>query len=140
MSDKKAKPTQADRQAATKLKKIWQKLPADKKPTQEQLANRMQDVLGTGSQSAVSQYMNGQIPLNLNAVLFFADELGCQPQDIRDDLPQLSQAQAARPRSRAPAPQPRKPDEEDLNATWLEFPAELKAQLIATVQAAKRTR
>jgi transcriptional regulator with XRE-family HTH domain len=33
-------------------------------------------------QSALSQYLNGTIPLNLRAVLKFAEKLGCAPEEI----------------------------------------------------------
>lgn len=87
--DKRAKPTQADKDAARRLKAIWKSLPDHIRPTQQQLADRMAEQWGRGTQSVISQYMNGLIPLNLKAVLFFAKQLGVEPTQIRDDLPEL---------------------------------------------------
>lgn len=93
--DKRAKPTEADKEAAARLKAIWKNLPAGTRPTQQQLAERMAEQWGRGSQSLISQYMNGSIPLNLKAVLFFAKQLGVEPTEIRDDLPELREHIAA---------------------------------------------
>ena len=50
--------------------------------TQEVLAER----LGYAGQSAVSQYLNGRIPLNLTALLAFAEQLEINPADISPRL------------------------------------------------------
>ena len=44
---------------------------------------------GQGTQGLVSQYLGGKIPLNYRAVALFASELGCNPADIRADLPEI---------------------------------------------------
>lgn len=85
--------TEEDREAARRLKAIWLAIPADRRPTQASLADRW-DVGGEANQSLISQYINARIALNYRAVLFFARELGCQPEDIRTDLPEQ---QADRP-------------------------------------------
>jgi hypothetical protein len=76
--------TPADLAAAGRLRAIWDKKKSDR-PTQEFIAGK----LGNVNQSAVSQYLNGKIPLNFFAVLVFADALGCEPEAIRDDSPEL---------------------------------------------------
>lgn len=79
---RKSKPTAADLAAAKRLRAIWDAR-ADRSLTQE----RMGAVLGA-SQGAVSQYLNGKIPLNYRALLHFAAELGVDATEIRDDLPE----------------------------------------------------
>lgn len=76
--------TPADLAAAQRLRALWDKKKTDR-PTQETIAGR----LGNVNQSAISQYLNGKIPLNFFAVLVFADALGCEPRAIRDDSPEL---------------------------------------------------
>ncbi|QWP79202.1 helix-turn-helix transcriptional regulator [Lysobacter sp. K5869] len=79
--------TEADQAAAARLKAIWLAIPRDRRPTQAKLAE-----MWTGNteanQSLISQYMRGAIALNYKALLFFADALGCDPTDIRSDLPE----------------------------------------------------
>lgn len=83
---KRAKPTSEDLRAAERLKNLWRAIPRERRPTQEALAHRY----GEGAnQSLISQYLNGHIPLNLRAVLFFARELDCRPEEIYPDLPGL---------------------------------------------------
>jgi phage repressor protein C with HTH and peptisase S24 domain len=43
-------------------------------------------LLGFNSQSSVSQYVNGRIPLNISALLKFCELLAVQPSDISPDL------------------------------------------------------
>ncbi|WP_454676649.1 LexA family transcriptional regulator [Achromobacter marplatensis] len=43
-------------------------------------------LLGFSTQSSVSQYINGRIPLNVNALVKFAAALQCQPEEISPDL------------------------------------------------------
>ena len=70
--------TDADRDAAKRLRAIWEAKKQELKLTQVTVA----DEIGT-SQSAISQYLNGTIALNTDAVLIFAKLLQCTPQDIR---------------------------------------------------------
>lgn len=44
------------------------------------------ELLGLGTQSALSQYLNGIIPLNTGLIISLATLLGCQPSDIRPSL------------------------------------------------------
>lgn len=47
--------------------------------------DRMAEIMGT-TQGAVSQYLNGKIRLNYQAILQFAHALDIDPTEIRDDL------------------------------------------------------
>ncbi len=78
--------TPADIQAAERLRAIWQALPRDQRPTQQQLADAWE--WGEANQSLISQYMTGRIALNYRAVRFFAAQLGCDETAIRSDLPE----------------------------------------------------
>jgi hypothetical protein len=78
---KKAKMTPADKEAHRKLRARWDALPKDKRPKQE-------DIKGLGTQSNVSQYLTGRIPLNYYALSVFCKYLGCKPEEIRSDLPE----------------------------------------------------
>lgn len=87
--EKQAKPTEADLVAASNLRTLWDAAVAEsirdpnrKRITQEDVA----EVLGGVSQSAISQYLNGLIPLNYAALHAFAKVIGCSPSDIRQDL------------------------------------------------------
>lgn len=131
---RKAKPTEADQQAAARLRAIWDSIPRDRRPTQEDAAA----LLGC-NQSAISQYRNAHIPLNARAVVLFAELLGCSPTDIRDDLPELAplKAQAREPAATYQTT-PELPSEIELNRAWHELPHKLKAQLIGVVRLARQ--
>jgi len=93
-ADKRSKPTKADIAAAERLKKLWQAAVARRKGTDDELSQDVMaaillDATGKGTQGLISQYINGKIPLNYRAVVLFAKELGCDPTDIRNDLPEL---------------------------------------------------
>lgn len=75
--------TKADREAAERLKSIWLAMPD--RPTQQAIADLWD---GDANQSLISQYMNGNIALNFRAVMLFSRILGCEPVDIRSDLPE----------------------------------------------------
>lgn len=77
--------TQKDRENARRLNRIWHAKIDDLSLTQELAAQ----ALGIG-QSAVSQYLNCRIALNLETIIAFAALLGCDPQDIDPDLDFLS--------------------------------------------------
>lgn len=78
-----AKPTPADIKAAAKLKAYWDARARDLKITQDTLAEE----LGI-TQGAVSQYLNGKIPMNYRTLVVFARALGVDDRDIRTDLPE----------------------------------------------------
>lgn len=82
-TSKKAKPTLADVAAAGRLKGIWESRAKELGITQDKAAAYM-DI----SQGAISQYLNGIIPLNYRALLAFSHLLGVDPERIRDDLPE----------------------------------------------------
>ncbi|OAT46981.1 helix-turn-helix domain-containing protein [Providencia heimbachae] len=64
---------------AARLKALFQ---AQKGLTQAVLA----DDLGFANQSAVSQYLNGRIPLNVEVAIKFADRFGCLVSDFSPSL------------------------------------------------------
>lgn len=82
--DRKAKLTPADEAAARALRKLWDDRADKREVTQDTVAEAL-DI----TQGAVSQYLNGKIPLNFRAVMSFAKVLGCEPGEIRRDLPEL---------------------------------------------------
>lgn len=84
--------TKANQAAAARLKAIWRAMP--NRPTQQALADAWGE---SANQSLISQYMNGKIPLNYRAVLFFAEQLRCDQRDIRDDLPEQRGPAPVRP-------------------------------------------
>jgi len=73
--------TDADKDAARRLLAIWEAKKQELKLTQTSIA----DEIGT-SQSAISQYLNGTIALNTDAVIVFAKLLQCKPEEIRPVL------------------------------------------------------
>jgi len=73
--------TDADKDAARRLLAIWEAKKQELKLTQTSIA----DEIGT-SQSAISQYLNGTIALNTDAVIVFAKLLQCRPEEIRPVL------------------------------------------------------
>lgn len=86
---RKAKPTAADLRAAERLKRLWtEAVAASRSPGRQTLTQEVAaEELGV-NQSAVSQYINGLIPLNYRAVLGFSQLLGVEPSAIRADLPE----------------------------------------------------
>lgn len=82
-NSRKSKPTPADVAAAAKLKLEWQARARSLGLTQDQVA----DELGI-TQGAVSQYLNGKIPMNYRTLLVFCRLLGINDTDVRRDLPE----------------------------------------------------
>lgn len=82
-ASRKAKPTPADVAAATRLKAVWDEKARAIGITQEKLANE----LGI-TQGAISQYLNGKIPMNYRTLKVFAGALGVEDTEIRNDLPE----------------------------------------------------
>lgn len=82
-ASRKAKPTRADIAAAARLKAAWTERARSLGITQEKLAHE----LGI-TQGAVSQYLNGKIPMNYRTLKVFAATLGIEDTDIRNDLPE----------------------------------------------------
>ncbi|HBC1013328.1 TPA: helix-turn-helix domain-containing protein [Escherichia coli] len=74
-----------DLKAAQRLKEIWMA----KKPELGLTQERAAEMLGFSTQGAVSHYLNGQTPLNLEAVLKFAGLLKVPPESIRPDMADL---------------------------------------------------
>lgn len=81
--------TNADEAAAISLKVEWQREAARRQllglaPLTQSVVADIMDI----GQSAVSQYLNGKIPLNYKAVMAFANAIGIDPERIRSDLPE----------------------------------------------------
>jgi transcriptional regulator with XRE-family HTH domain len=73
--------TQADINAANKLKSIWSAKRKELHLTQGEVADRFHI-----NQSLVSNYLNGAQGLNLKAVMMFATVLEVDPKDIYPEL------------------------------------------------------
>lgn len=91
---RKSKPSPADLTAAARLKRLWDEAVSQSRagPRDEWLTQKAIETLLDVNQSAVSQYLNGLIPLNYRALLAFAEVLGVSPSEIRDDLPEQQSA------------------------------------------------
>lgn len=76
--------TPAERAAAQRLSEEWAKFRDRERATQEWLGRET----GLGSQTVVSQYLRGHIPLNLKAILAFCRVLGVSPDTISPELTQ----------------------------------------------------
>lgn len=83
MNTRKAKPSAQDIAAAARLKAIWSERAKQRGLTQDKLAQE----LGI-TQGAISQYLNGRIPMNYRTLRAFTDALGIAETDIRSDLPE----------------------------------------------------
>ena len=88
-NSRKAKPTSADVAAALKLKREWSARARSLGVTQDTAAEE----LGI-TQGAVSQYLNGKIPMNYRTLVVFCRLLGISDTDIRDDLPEQQLVQS----------------------------------------------
>jgi hypothetical protein len=113
---KKAKMSPADKEAHLRLRALWDAIPKKKRPRQEKI--------GLGTQSNVSQYLTGRIPLNYYAVTVFSRVLGCKPEDIRSDLPEQ---QVMKDHSRS--------SDADLDKLWATYTREQKLLAIGLHQA-----
>ncbi|WP_309684950.1 S24 family peptidase [Stenotrophomonas sp. SORGH_AS_0321] len=80
---RKAKPTKFDVAAAIKLKAAWDGRARGLGITQEKMAHE----LGI-TQGAVSQYLNGKIPMNYRTLKAFTSALGIEDVEVRTDLPE----------------------------------------------------
>lgn len=74
--------TQADREAAANLKRIFEAQKRDMGLTQVKL----RDLTGFKQQSAVSQYLNAIIPLGSEAIFRFAQALNVSPTEIKPTI------------------------------------------------------
>lgn len=78
--------TDRDLANAARLKNIWLAYKEATKSTQTDLA----EILGFAGQGVVTQYLNGSIALNTDAILRFARVLGVSPAEINPDLAGIS--------------------------------------------------
>ncbi len=106
--------TPADLEAAKRLRIAWAKAAKAKTLRQE-------DFPELGSQSLISQYLNGKIALNYYAVTVFASRLGCRPEDIRSDLPEQQLQQGS--------------SDHDLDRLWATYTREEKLLAIGLQKA-----
>lgn len=74
--------TPYDLENAKRLSAIWRVKKTELGLTQIKLANLM----GYKSQSAIAQYLNGDVPLNTDAIIRFAQVLGVEPKAINPEL------------------------------------------------------
>jgi phage repressor protein C with HTH and peptisase S24 domain len=91
-SNRRAKPTPQDVAAAEKLRAVWALRARERGITQDKMA----DELGI-TQGAVSQYLNGRIPMNYRTLLAFCKALGISDAEIRTDLPEQRLAPSSVP-------------------------------------------
>ncbi|WP_063655203.1 helix-turn-helix domain-containing protein [Candidatus Arsenophonus triatominarum] len=77
--------TPEDKQAAARLKKLWNEKKEALSLTQEKAAEE----LGFNTQGAVSQYLNGKVPLNTDTIIKFAKILHVSPEAIKPELSSL---------------------------------------------------
>lgn len=77
--------SEQDIEAAHRLKEIWNSRKTELGLTQDRAA----EILGFATQGAVSHYLNAKTPLNLEAVLKFANLLQVAPESIRPDFSDL---------------------------------------------------
>jgi phage repressor protein C with HTH and peptisase S24 domain len=82
-SNRRAKPTPQDIAAAEKLRSVWALRARGLGITQDKMAEE----LGI-TQGAVSQYLNGRIPMNFRTLATFCKALGISDTEIRNDLPE----------------------------------------------------
>ncbi|MDT3530255.1 XRE family transcriptional regulator [Stenotrophomonas pavanii] len=87
-----AKPTPEDVAAARRLKELWKHRASGLGLTQTKMAEE----LGI-TQGAVSQYLNGRIPLNYRTLMAFCQALGIADTDVRTDLPEQQFSTPAAP-------------------------------------------
>ena len=82
---KRAPLTEFESGVAKKLKQRWLDIPIAERPTQWEMAAQWGE---GGSQSVISQYLNGKIPLNIPAAYRFSRIFRCKPEEILD-VPEL---------------------------------------------------
>lgn len=82
--------TSEEMQWAANLKRLWlsraRNPKTNRRLSQEEAAERA----GWVAQSTVSQYINGVIPLNTDAILKFAELIPCAPSDINPSLSKVA--------------------------------------------------
>lgn len=79
--------TKEEQEAAANLRRIWAAKKEELGLTQAKAAT----LLGFNTQSSVSQYLRGDVPLNTDAVLGFARILGILPSEIQPSLSTIFQ-------------------------------------------------
>ncbi|AUM07604.1 helix-turn-helix domain-containing protein [Escherichia coli] len=143
--------SEIDLQAAQRLKEIW----TTKKTQLELTQERAAEILGFSTQGAVSHYLNGQTPLNLEAVIKFAGLLQVPPESIRPDMADLLRIVRMYPQepqqdnvvalpaemeqSKNEVPFNIEPIERDLIQTFRAFPKEDKEKMLKEMKEKKES-
>ncbi|MEJ9962468.1 helix-turn-helix transcriptional regulator [Escherichia albertii] len=143
--------SEIDLQAAQRLKEIW----ATKKTQLGLTQERAAEILGFSTQGAVSHYLNGQTPLNLEAVIKFAGLLQVPPESIRPDMADLLRIVRMYPQepqqdnvvvlpaemkqSESELPFNIEPIERDLIQTFRAFPKEDKEKMLKEMKEKKES-
>jgi len=83
--------TEDQKEAARRLKRIWEQKRESLGITQDRVA----ELFGWANASAVSQYLSGTVGLNVEAVLRFAKVLKVHPTEIMPELEELLPKDAA---------------------------------------------
>ncbi|BCU91133.1 hypothetical protein YP72344_26280 [Yersinia pseudotuberculosis] len=95
--------TEQDKQAALRLRTIWDSKREELGLTQEKAAEH----LGFNTQGAVSQYLNAKTPLNTDAVIKFSALLRVEPEEIKPELEELLSYVRSTSEDRPPLPKVR---------------------------------
>lgn len=113
MGTRKRKLTDADRRALAKVKDFWSDY-RKKNPgiSQEAAASR-----AGFTQSAMSQFLQGRVPIRVSPAMKFAKLFGVAPTEIRDDLAHVAYIENTTPKATLAA---REPSAEDLSPEALE--------------------
>ncbi len=109
------------KEAAKRLKRIWDEKRETLGITQEKAA----ELSGWANASAVSQYLNGTVALNVEAVLRFAKLLKVHPTEIMPELEELLPKAAAQAATEDKAEEALK-----LALSILELPGSQRAALL----------
>lgn len=128
-TNKQAIVTPADKQAAARLKAIWDERRRDLGLTQETAGAKM-----GMNQSAVSQYLNGRIPIGLEALIKWSDLLGCDPKEIRSDIAWVDVV--VRPREARPGDRGASAASDPAASHSVRLNVETLASAIATIESA----
>ena len=85
--------SQAERDAAVRLRRLWNQQKRELHLTQEKVAH----LCGWSTQGAFSQYLLGRIPLNTEAVFKIAKAIQVAPESIMPEIADLLSGEADQP-------------------------------------------
>lgn len=124
--------TEEDIQIASRLKSLWNKKKDELSLTQEKAAG----LLGFNTQGAVSQYLNGKVPLNVENTLKFSAMLEVDPEEINPELSSLLRHVRKR-ESQVEATRSLSPEQEELLHIFDSLPKEEADRVLAELKAKK---